>query len=430
MKRIRKALIFTAVCAAGAHAAPTPNLVFSFKRSLGEVPTSGLLEHGRAYFLAPSSGGHRGCRVYNSNRDQPCGTVLRLLPPDAQNTTWRAKLLYEFLPTTDGSYPNDRPVPYGHGNFVMTTFLGGPKGGGTLLELSPPVSPGAGWTETQIAAFDPKTAETYPLASPYVDSAGNIFLTLSGGEVGNNLGSVVEFSPPVSGQGAWTETIIHEFQFTDGSNPTSVIRSDAQGNLYVLTPSGGPYYSGAFIEFSPPAMSGLPWSEHVLYSFGVNNTDVGGPDSGLVADANGNLYGLSQYGGTYNAGTIYELSPPAQTGAPWTEQVIYNYTGGADGRFPYRGLAHDAAGNLFATSAFGGDATCQCGTLVELSPPQSGQTAWTETTLYQFPGNAGGGGPQALTVEDNGNFLVPTFYGGANKGGALIEFTNTGYRPK
>lgn len=421
-----KIALFSLALAGAASAAPVGTVVLDFKQSSGAFPFEAPAEWGKNYSMGVPSGGHSKCS--NGAYHLRCGTILKLEPPDAQHATWRRKLLYAFLPQPDGSGPMGSPVGDGQGNFFVTTIDGGTTGAGTLVELSPPTAGATAWTEQVIHNFDTNQDGAAPFARPHRDAAGNLFVTLTGG--GQNLyGTLVEFSPPAAGMTAWTETVIHSFPATDsdGYVPESSIRTDSQGNLYFTTGAGGPGQGGTVVEFSPPTGGGTAWTETILYGFKAFTSDAAGPVSGVITDAQGNLYGTTEAGGTSNNGAIYRLSPPSGGGTTWTETVLYSFSGNADGASPQRGIVMDTAGNLFVTAPFGGDANCQCGTLIELSPPQSGQGAWTETTLYQFPGGTGGAYPGAISVDDSGNLLIPTSGGGAYGVGTLMQFSNTGY---
>jgi uncharacterized repeat protein (TIGR03803 family) len=147
-------------------------------------------------------------------------------------------------------------------------------------------------------------------------------------------------------------------------------------------------------------------TEHVLYSFAglaSGGTDGDSPIAGVVSDAAGNLYGTTWYGGTGGCtftipgcGTVYELSPPSVAGNPWTESVLYSFTGGADGAFPTTGVTFDAAGNLY------GATYNQTGSILyKLSPPAIQGGAWTETTIGNLTNGNSIMGSFAIDVAGN-----------------------------
>jgi uncharacterized repeat protein (TIGR03803 family) len=156
-------------------------------------------------------------------------------------------------------------------------------------------------------------------------------------------------------------------------------------------------------------------SESVLHNF------TGGADGGyvlrsLVFDQSGNLYGTAYFGGTYGAGTVFELSPAQGS---WSLTVLYNFTGGADGANPASPLIFDAAGNLYGTTDSGG--ANSKGTVFELSASQGG--GWTENVLYSFcqqPGCADGSYPASGVVMDNSGNL----YGATGNG--VFELSRSG----
>jgi len=163
---------------------------------------------------------------------------------------------------------------------------------------------------------------------------------------------------------------------------------------------------------TPPSAPGGAWTETVLYSFGASSTDGNVPVTGVIFDANGNLYGTTNAGGNFGNGTVYELSPPAAVGGAWTESVIYSFTGGTDGDTPWGNLTLDKSGNLYGTTLTGG--------VYKLAPP-SGSGSWTETTLYHFPGASNDGvEPQAgVLVDPSGNLYGTTSQGGATSNGTV-----------
>ena len=78
-----------------------------------------------------------------------------------------------------------------------------------------------------------------------------------------------------------------------------------------------------------------------------------------MEDKEGNLYGTTQFGGdaTCQCGVVFKLDTTGK------EAVMYSFTGGSDGAYPFAGLVMDGAGNLYGTTgAGGGDFTCSSGT--------------------------------------------------------------------
>lgn len=169
----------------------------------------------------------------------------------------------------------------------------------------------------------------------------------------------------------WNEKVLYSFQGgTDGAVPVGVVVIDKQGNFYGATQQGGgtdcsPMAAcGTVYQLAPPAKAGDPWTETVLHVFrGKQNNDGEFPSGGVIADALGNIYGTASYGGsgdcvllgiTGGCGTVFELSPPQTNGGKWTYTTLYSFKGGKDGYLPFGDLMFDGAGNLYGTTYFGG----------------------------------------------------------------------------
>jgi len=176
---------------------------------------------------------------------------------------------------------------------------------------------------------------------------------------------------------AQTETVLYSFLGgSDGSDPNSSLVADSAGNLYGATYSGG-LGSGTVFELSP---SGGAYTETLLYSFCALSdcADGAGPTStSLIFDSAGNLYGMTTSGGANGYGVVFELSPGD---GGWTETVLYSLAGNTVGPFPGYNLLFDSAGNLYGIVgyySYGGGG----GIVFELSPSSEG---WTEQTIYMF----------------------------------------------
>jgi uncharacterized repeat protein (TIGR03803 family) len=220
------------------------------------------------------------------------------------------------------------------------------------------------------------------------------------------------------------ETVLYRFQSgNDGSEPRAGLIADAAGNLYGTTFYGGSRASvGTIFRLTPPRRRGASWSETVLHTF---SDLLGGwdPWAGLIFDKAGNLYGTTWLGGTSgDCGVVFELSP---SGGSWTYTVIHNFACGgvSDGGEPRADLVMDQSGNLFGTTSVGGTGSCVggCGVVFELSPSNGG---WTETVLYNFQatfdqrGGTGGG----VVLDKQGNLYGTNYRGNVrNAAGAVFE---------
>jgi uncharacterized repeat protein (TIGR03803 family) len=221
-----------------------------------------------------------------------------------------------------------------------------------VFKLSPPTGTKTAWNETVLYAFDGAAKGSPRLC--LIDIAGNLYGTASGAQ---DDGLVFELSPPVTGQTAWTEVVLHSFDGTDGQFPSG-LTADAVGNLYGTAEEGGQRGAdckgvgcGVAFELSPPVAGQTAWTETVIHSF--RGTRGGLPAAGVILDGAGNLYGTARVGGTNDRGVLFELSPPVAGRREWTETVLHSFdmTHGSD---PLAGLIQDGEGNLYGTTAEGG----------------------------------------------------------------------------
>jgi len=225
------------------------------------------------------------------------------------------------------------------------------------------------------------------------------------------------------------EKIIHSFTGgKHGGNPSGMLLPDAAGNLYGVASSGGASQNGLVFELKPSPNGG--WKESVLYNF-AGDSDGSLPVSGVTSDPAGNLYGVTAEGGgtgcNTGCGTVYMLKPDGK--GHWTEQVLYSFTGGADGAIPSSPLTVDSAGNVYGTTQYGGNTACDppsgCGVVFELTPDQSGH--WTQKVLHAFAGGEDGALPflNGVIFDGSGNLYGATPNGGSADSGTVFEITPT-----
>lgn len=131
-------------------------------------------------------------------------------------------------------------------------------------------------------------------------------------------------SSPADSPAQYQFQILHGFIYgspDDGSHPTGVLVLDSKGNVYGTTFAGGTYNGGTVFELSPGANG--QWIEAILHNFPIEEPDDGFQPVGVVLDAAGNLYGMTIQGGSNDAGIVFELSPGAN--GNWTEAILYNF---------------------------------------------------------------------------------------------------------
>lgn len=152
----------------------------------------------------------------------------------------------------------------------------------------------------------------------------------------------------------------------DGVQPYNSLTADAKGNLYGTTTTDGAFGDGTVFKLSPT--SDGRWKFTVLYNFHIGYVYSGSFSSGVVFDNAGNLYGTiwgpnSGNCGGGGCGLVYKLEP--QPAGPWKYSEVYTFTGGQDGGEPDSTLIIDKDGNLYGTAAVGG---AGYGVVFEITP--------------------------------------------------------------
>jgi uncharacterized repeat protein (TIGR03803 family) len=224
-----------------------------------------------------------------------------------------------------------------------------------------------------------------------------------------------------------TEKVIYPFLGPpDGATPQASLVADAAGNLYGTTFGGGVNFNafGTVFELSPPAVTGGAWTETILHTFQADAYDGQFPTGTLILDKKGNLYGTTTYNDTNGGGTIFELSPPSVAGGSWTETVLWSFPKLSAGAHPSGKLVMDEAGNLYGTTASGGNSECNsgCGIVFELVAPKTVGLPWAERVLYVFNAFANDGrSPGADLLLRGGVLYGTTWVGGAYEGGTIFK---------
>jgi uncharacterized repeat protein (TIGR03803 family) len=330
----------------------TYDLLYTLTIKQGDALLAGL--------TLDAAGNLYGTADYGGAHD--VGSVFSLSPDPSVAGGWILSVLHSFLNShQDGSGPWDKVILDKAGNLYGTTREGGTNGGGILFTLTP--GAGGEWTEAILHNF-PATKDDggQSYAELVRDKFGSLYGTTSGGGTGNGDGTVFKLTHTTSG---WKETLLHSFQGPDGSQPIAGLVFDAKGNLYGTTQVGGANGEGTVFQLTPTTDG--RWKHSILYDF-PQFRNGGGPVSTLAFDKSGNLYGTAA-GGTGpcsgGCGVVYKLTPDSD--GKWTYSVLHRFTDKGDGAEPNGAVVFDKTRtHLYGTAIFGG--TYNQGVVYEITP--------------------------------------------------------------
>jgi uncharacterized repeat protein (TIGR03803 family) len=331
----------------------------SFNGANGQNPAAG--------WLRDAAGNLFGTTQYGGKSNQlcslGCGVVFKL------DKTGRETILHKLSGNLDGEAPVGPLIEdVTTGDLYGTTIAGGTKGFGVVFKM------GQTGKETVLHNFTGADG-CFPNAGVIQDASGNLYGTTLYGGAGSSCGAGYGGVYKIDAVGK--QMVLHSFESTDGSYPTSVLLLDTRGNLYGTTEGGGNFQQecltagcGVVFELSP--QSDGRWKAATLYMFcpqpgcGDGSLPRQGP---LLMDSSGNLYGTTATGGADGNGVVFKLD--TTTGR---ETVLHSFTGGTDGNYPFTGLSTDKTGNLYGTTLYGGNAKCAlgsyvgCGVVFKLTP--------------------------------------------------------------
>jgi uncharacterized repeat protein (TIGR03803 family) len=252
------------------------------------------------------------------------------------------------------------------------------------------------------------------------DAAGNLYGTTGGGGKGKcgKLGCGTAFKLDKTGKQVW----LHSFDGGNGHGPQAGLLRDAAGNLFGTTVYGGdtrcnpPYGCGTVFKLDRTGTN-----EVVLHKF-TGTPDGFFPQAVLIKDVAGNLYGTTPLGGTGGLGAVFKIDKGGK------ETVLYNFSGGSDGCFPYPGVILDSAGSLYGVASEGGDGFCNSGMGVLFKLDKRGN----ETVLHTFQGGSDGANPDSVLLFDSQGNLYGTTENGGSSGcggtgcGTVFELSHDG----
>jgi hypothetical protein len=239
---------------------------------------------------------------------------------------WIEKILYDFNPR--GVVPQGEPTGVildASGSLYGETSYTNENNSGIVFQLSPPSSTKGAWTENILYAFPGQESDGLaPIGGLVFDGTGSLYgVTLEGGQFSG--GTVFQLTPPATQGAGWTQSVLYSFGLgEDSSQPISQLTFDNAGALYGVSEGGGTnlcgdiYDScGTVFKLTPPSVQGGIWTEQVLHSFegGADGADVQSP---LLIQGT-TVYGTTVEGGTgfcenqngpVGCGTAFEITQP------------------------------------------------------------------------------------------------------------------------
>jgi uncharacterized repeat protein (TIGR03803 family) len=362
-------------------------VIYSFTGgSDGATPRGALVQGANGNFYGTAEYG-------GTNGD---GTIFEITPAGVLTP------LYNFTGQPDGATPLADSVQGADGNYYGTTAYGGASGNGTVFRITP------SGAYTKLYSFKGKTDGSGPLA-PLVQGMDGAFYgtTYGGGNTSLNDGYGYGAIFSISANGVLTPL----YAFTDGDDgaqPYSALVQGIDGNFYGTAIRGTTGY-GAIFQITPGG------AFTVLYDF-PSSIDGSVPFGALIQGADTNFYGTTFFGGSNNAGTVFQFTIDGVCTS------LYSFPSGSaeasPGTGPFAGLIQGTNGNLYGTTVAGGDGS---GTIFTLT------TAGAFTSLYSFPSGGDGAYPRAALFQDTNGLLYGTAYdGGTNGDGAIFQITTSG----
>ena len=350
-----------------------------------------------------TDGNFYGTTFYGGSGGQPVpgsptgfGTVFMLTPAGEET------ILHSFQGAVDGANPYGALVEY-QGNFYGTTNNGGPDNAGTVFEVTPQGQ------FTLLWSFKGGVAGSFDGISPnglVLANDGNFYgTTFQGGTAG--YGIVYRIAPDGS-----METPLYSFKGgnTDGAYSNSSLVQGTDGFLYGTTVNGGPTQSGTLFKVS------LTGTETLLHAFGAAaGSDGAMPYANVIQANDGNFYGTTFQGGAHHAGTVFEYNPGTHT-----ESVLYSFGGGGgvpgsvDGGFLYGGVIQATDGDLYGATNNGG--AYNAGTIFRLTLAGQETTLYSFSGISFSDGHlspfADGANPNGVIQAADGSLYGTAYLGG------------------
>lgn len=222
------------------------------------------------------------------------------------------------------------------GNLWGTTLNGGKDAAGTVFKVTP-----AG-VLTKVYDFTNGKDDSAPTYAPLQGQDGNMY-GVSEEQYTTQYGSFFKLT---------TKGVItpHPFAYTNGYTPNLPVQG-TDGNFYGTTQSGGKAACVCGVIYKATAGGAITVLHNFSGYLSATSYDGSRPIGVLVEGPDGNFYGTTYQGGAYNEGTVFKITP---TG---TYTLLHSFIFSApayDGQLPIAGLTVGTDGNLYGVTAYGG----------------------------------------------------------------------------
>lgn len=305
------------------------------------------------------------------------------------------QLRHTFTPSAPGERPGYLRLCFGpNGKMYGLTQYGGAFNQGLLFEYD---------TLTNIISkkYDFNTINgTYPGGSVILASDGMLYgLTAQGGNNGD--GVLFQFNPVTN---VYTKKV--DLNSTIGAEPYGSLVQASDGMLYGMTSVGGANGQGVIFQYTPITD---------VYIKKIDLVTINGiyPHGNLMQASDGYLYGLTYNGGTTGNGALFRYDPVNNV---YLKRVDMTATNGAH---PEGELTEAPDGNLYSVTQDGG--TGAAGAIFRYNPTTNVYTKRYDLSTTTTGKNSTG----YLKLASNGDLYGLTYLNGPGSGGILFQYNYT-----
>lgn len=356
--------------------------VFDFDDIQGSTPEGSLLQatDGKLYGLTSTGGSH------------DYGVLFQF---DPSSGTYVKK--YDFDEVTSGGNPLGALIQSKNGKLYGLTSGGGKDGFGVLFEYDLLSS-----KFTKRFDFNGTTDGAYPFGSLIEATDGNMY-GLASGQGAHGYGVLFQFNPV-----SFAYKVKVDFnENTSGSNPQSSLIQASDGKLYGNLQNGAAHEHGAIFQYDPVTST---YAKMVDFN---DDDQFGGkyPISALMQAKDGNVYAMCYNGGISNAGILYKFNTATSS---YTKEFDFHY--GSQGTYPISAMVQGIDKKLYGITQFGG--VKNEGTIFQYDPASGAYKK-----MADFDRQTTGGTPTGpLMKASDGKLYGTTSYGGIKDKGVLFQY--------